>query len=601
MAESATLEALLAQVTEAAKKDGGTWLRQAFLAASTSEQAGQAAEIPARTRARRSKAPARLNPSPAGGRKRVAKRRVPSASPHAVPISPDGSPSRAARRGSGSPSISSDSGREDLAEPLPSTSRSLVGAAGRVGISRSERAQQAAGLHTRNQPAPQDAERHTEPKGVSRLIDVQIAFGTQDPLMLPTIETTQERRLLPSTKKVYVGSTTNAPFAEACTPRRGQRLANQPSPLPQKASTPDGIVPQIKETPLLGYPKRQYPNKRESLIIHDGFLRGFWIPFSPSEEPTWAENLKSTWDNEHTVWEKLSKELQMGRMAGPFPEPPFHNLRVSPLGLVPKKEPGKFRLIHHLSFPKGSSVNDGIDSDESRVQYTSFDGALELVRGAGKGALMAKSDIESAFRLLPVHPECFHLLGCALGGAYFVDMCLPMGCSISCYYFKLFSSFLEWVVGHETGSTRASIRTYTRQLDIPINMASVRWRGISGLLWPQVFPEFLHIQRTTPGPKVVVIHAGGNDLGVGRNVDLIHTIKQDLYRYATFARNCVVVWSEIIYRQTWRYARNQVAIDRCRKKLNVAVSALRQHCRCWGTNPAKGFLLAELVVAICNT
>lgn len=31
-------------------------------------------------------------------------------------------------------------------------------------------------------------------------------------------------------------------------------------------------------------------------------------------------------------------------------------------------------------------------------------------------------------------------------------MCLPMGCSILCHYFELFSSFLEWVVRSETGS-----------------------------------------------------------------------------------------------------------------------------------------------------
>ncbi|KAM3920262.1 uncharacterized protein RB166_014650 [Leptodactylus fuscus] len=140
-------------------------------------------------------------------------------------------------------------------------------------------------------------------------------------------------------------------------------------------------------------------------------------------------------------------------MEGPFSVPPFPNLRVSPLGVVPKKEVGKFRLIHHLSFPKGSSVNDGIPQEEASVSYVSFDRAVDLVRRAGHGALLAKSDIESAFRLLPVHPDCHHLLGCMVDGQYFYDICLPMGCSISCHYFEMFSSFLEWVVRSETGSS----------------------------------------------------------------------------------------------------------------------------------------------------
>ncbi|XP_069591473.1 uncharacterized protein [Ranitomeya imitator] len=58
---------------------------------------------------------------------------------------------------------------------------------------------------------------------------------------------------------------------------------------------------------------------------------------------------------------------------------------------------------------------------------------------------MAKSDIESAFRLLPVHPDCHHLLGAKFEDLYYYDTCLPMGCSISCFYFELFSTFLEWV------------------------------------------------------------------------------------------------------------------------------------------------------------
>ncbi|XP_075129430.1 uncharacterized protein LOC142202939 [Leptodactylus fuscus] len=92
-------------------------------------------------------------------------------------------------------------------------------------------------------------------------------------------------------------------------------------------------------------------------------------------------------------------------MAGPFAEPPLPELKVSPLGVVPKKEPNKFRMIHHLSFPEGSSVNDGIDPELCSVVYTSFDAAIAWVRKYGKGALLAKTDVEAAFRLLPVHPD----------------------------------------------------------------------------------------------------------------------------------------------------------------------------------------------------
>jgi hypothetical protein len=48
----------------------------------------------------------------------------------------------------------------------------------------------------------------------------------------------------------------------------------------------------------------------------------------------------------------MSKEVTAGRASGLFEERPLPNIQVSPLGLVPKKNPGEFRVIHHLSNPE---------------------------------------------------------------------------------------------------------------------------------------------------------------------------------------------------------------------------------------------------------
>lgn len=194
---------------------------------------------------------------------------------------------------------------------------------------------------------------------------------------------------------------------------------------------------------------RVYPDREAAEFLSSGFRDGFRIPCSNSGAVSDLRNLSSVLAHPEIVSEKLGKEVQLGRMAGPFLSPPIVGLRVSPLGLVPKKEPNKFRLIHHLSYPVGESVNDGIDTSLCRVMYTSFDSALAWVRRYGAGALMAKTDIEAAFRLLPVHPDSFRFLGCYWGNRYFIDRCLPMGCSISCSYFERFSTFLEWVVRRE--------------------------------------------------------------------------------------------------------------------------------------------------------
>lgn len=196
----------------------------------------------------------------------------------------------------------------------------------------------------------------------------------------------------------------------------------------------------------------RYVRRGDAILLAAGFQWGFRIPFRPRGRGEVHGNLRSVAANPGVALQKIRKEVELGRMAGPFAAPPLEDLRVSPLGVVPKKEPGKFRLIHHLSYPAGSSVNDDIDPELCSVSYTSFDQALAVVKRAGTGAWLAKADIESAFRLLPIHPDCHHLLGCALDGSFYVDLCLPMGCSISCSYFEKFSSFLEWVVRRRANS-----------------------------------------------------------------------------------------------------------------------------------------------------
>ena len=80
------------------------------------------------------------------------------------------------------------------------------------------------------------------------------------------------------------------------------------------------------------------------------------------------------------------------------------------------------------------------------VHYASFDKAVELVVKAGTSVWLAKADIKSAFRLLPVSPLDYELLGFTFDGMFYFDKCMPMGCSISCSLFEKFSSFLEYKV-----------------------------------------------------------------------------------------------------------------------------------------------------------
>lgn len=127
--------------------------------------------------------------------------------------------------------------------------------------------------------------------------------------------------------------------------------------------------------------------------------------------PIQSKNLVSAYENHRETWDKICKEIELGRIGGPFVSLPISNLRISPIGVVPKVNNSGWRLITHLSFPNHNSVNNFIDPNETSVQYTSFDQVVQIIAKYGKGAAIAKCDIKSAFRLLPIYPGDFDLLG----------------------------------------------------------------------------------------------------------------------------------------------------------------------------------------------
>ena len=80
-------------------------------------------------------------------------------------------------------------------------------------------------------------------------------------------------------------------------------------------------------------------------------------------------------------------------------------LHISLIGVFPKPhQPGKWRLITDLSSPKGGSGNDGGFPCLCSVSYASVNDAVRCVMSLGKRVLLAKFDIASAYRIIPVHP-----------------------------------------------------------------------------------------------------------------------------------------------------------------------------------------------------
>ena len=156
--------------------------------------------------------------------------------------------------------------------------------------------------------------------------------------------------------------------------------------------------------------------------------------------------MASAYATPQVVSSYLQSECALGRILGPVEEPPT-KLTISKFGVIPKKyQVGKWRLILDLSIPEGFSVNDGIDSDLSSIRYPSFDLAAKLIMAERKGALLSKIDIRDAYRIIPVHPGDWWLLGMKWNGQFFIDTRLPFGLRSAPKIFSAVADALQWVM-----------------------------------------------------------------------------------------------------------------------------------------------------------
>ena len=92
-------------------------------------------------------------------------------------------------------------------------------------------------------------------------------------------------------------------------------------------------------------------------------------------------------------------------------------------------------------FPK-----QGIPKELCSLKYITVDHAIEHIVSMGQGALLAKIDVQSAFRLLPVHPADRHLLGMQWKGNVYIDGCLPFGLRSAPKLLNWAAEFLEWIL-----------------------------------------------------------------------------------------------------------------------------------------------------------
>ena len=179
------------------------------------------------------------------------------------------------------------------------------------------------------------------------------------------------------------------------------------------------------------------------------------------------------------LWNKLIKEVRLGRVAGPFANIPFDSCIQSPIGLVPKTGSDETRLTFHLSYtfkgqPVEGSLNQWTPKEKCKVKYKDLDHAIKAYLklkklGVSLGQdliFLGKTDVQSTFRLLPLDAHCWAWLIMAAEDPntgklmFFVDKCLPFGASISCALFQSFSDALCYLIEFKEKLIRGTVTHY---------------------------------------------------------------------------------------------------------------------------------------------
>ena len=188
-----------------------------------------------------------------------------------------------------------------------------------------------------------------------------------------------------------------------------------------------------------------HPDTRFASFIQRGLTAGFRIGFHPAQVDlqTCCRNHPSAYDHPEVVHSAIQTEVHVGRLV-----PVTHPVHTSPMGLVPKSSsrPGEFRLILDLSSPKGHALNDGIDPELCSLKYPAIDQAILLFHCFGTRCSLAKFNLSSAYRRVPVHPLDQPLLGLTWDWTTYIDKALRFGIRSAPKIFSAVADAIAWAI-----------------------------------------------------------------------------------------------------------------------------------------------------------
>jgi hypothetical protein len=182
-----------------------------------------------------------------------------------------------------------------------------------------------------------------------------------------------------------------------------------------------------------------------------GITHGVPIEFTGNREiDRVCNNLRVEAKDIPKISKVIADDVAAGKKAGPFSEKPFKYFSCSPIGCVPKHGTEAIRCIHHLSFPRGGDSINGSTVEESH-ELGSLDRATYFIKRIGKGCFLIKLDVKAAYKIIPVDPNDWPLLGFKWEGKWYYERVLPFGLRSSCRLWEMYATALQHIFEKAVG------------------------------------------------------------------------------------------------------------------------------------------------------
>ena len=137
-----------------------------------------------------------------------------------------------------------------------------------------------------------------------------------------------------------------------------------------------------------------------------------------------------------------------------------------------------------------------------------------------------------------------------------------------------------WIIG-DSYIHWAERRAWIRHLSNDLGVAAVeriKWDGTRGMRWAQLRQRLQHLALFNPAPKVILLHVGGNDLGLTKGVVLRRAIKDDIQSISEMYPNVKLIVSGLVPRMAWPRSEWPVPkVEKVRKYVNNFTRRLVAH------------------------